>query len=170
MFTRYEGTNIPQNYSGSRFRSNEAPKEAVHSTQQMANAVKSSVSPTFENAISLSQELNRDIIFAPISDNDEDEPLSDEATTDVGDMEEVLDNEDISYSESEARSTPEKQPLDSPKSYLNQINTSSIGQFLKHLKSDDLLLISIIVILASEKALSSYDTIILLALLLVYHA
>lgn len=168
MFTRYSGIEVPQNYSGNRFRkkSIEDTETKVH-TNQAYSAVKSSVSPSFE----YKYENER------LSSDENDASIENEITTDNYVSEEFSDNSSENSNENfneaindeEAKETNSKE-INSNSSFLDNLNLSFMTDFFKNIQGEDLLLIALIIFLASDKNVSNNDIIILLALLLVYHA
>ena len=144
MFTKYNSVEIPQNYSGNRFKNlgeteMKTHRAALTSVQQ--SPVKSSTSPTFQEVI-------------------------DKTMNDVEEVE--ADSLDIS-SESELSYTP--QQLDETPNTAKDTSTNefSLAGFVDKISKDDLLLIALIILFASDSSVSSYDTVIILALLLLYH-
>lgn len=163
MFTRYSGVDVPQNYSGNRFRkrSIENTEMKVH-TNQTQGATKSSVSPTFEN-----QSNNNDYteeIIEPDT-NEIVEPINEKIPTSVDENEDITET-DVELSVQENEHSDSKPAF---KGLLSDLNLSPFTEYLKNIKNDDLLLIALIIFLASDKNVGNNDIIILLALLLVYH-
>ena len=157
MYTRYSGVDVPQNYSGNRFRKKiiEDTETKVHSSIT-PGAVKSSVSPSFESQIKNDQ----------IYQNNDENSLDYSETLD-----DVVENDDFNESAYQSNNEPKDKGNDKivNKSILNELNLSPIAEYLKSIRGEDLLLIALIIFLASDKNISNNDIIILLALLLVYH-
>ncbi len=168
MFTRYSGVDIPQNYSGNRFRkkSIENTEMKVH-TNQTQGAIKSSVSPSFENQFkdekfqSINEEISLDNskITEAVAENE----YFEGEIIDSDDSHEQIDVNLILQESNEQSSKPVN------KSILGDLSLSPITEYLKSIKGEDLLLIALIIFLASDKNVSNNDILIILALLLVYH-
>ena len=158
MYTRYSGIDVPQNYSGNRFR-----KKAVEDTETKVHtsvtqgAVKSSVSPSFEKQFKSQQLLEDDDISL------ENSKITEDAAENEDNYNEFSDT---SYQAEENEVTDS---MNIHTGILDNLNLSFIGEYLKSIKGEDLLLIALIIFLASDKNVSNNDIIILLALLLVYH-
>lgn len=160
MFTRYSGIDVPQNYSGNRFRNKsiEDTGMKIH-TNQTQGAIKSSVSPSFEQRLQNEQGLKNDdeITF------EEPEIVDDVVENQDNDISDIIDASD----ENDELIVSQKSEPNS-KSILGDLNLSPITEFLKSISGEDLLLIALIIFLASDKNVSNNDIIILLALLLVH--
>lgn len=160
MYTRYSGVDVPQNYSGSRFRKKiiEETEMKVH-TSTAQGAVKSSVSPTFES------QIKGEHLPITVSENDSDysETVEDVAENDAS-------GEEYTSLQYEVTKENDDREQNIGRSILNDLNLSSITEYLKSIKGEDLLLIALIIFLASDKDVSNNDIIILLALLLIYHS
>ncbi len=155
MFTRYTGVDIPQNYSGNRFRKDlyEDTEMKVHSSST-EGAVKSSVSPSFEQRLNYQSNVMK-----------KDETIENATENDIFYQDEEENNKEQPHNDSEQEKNDN---IQHSKSILKEL--SPFSEYLKNIKSDDLLLIALIIFLASEKNGSNGDVIILLALLLIYHA
>ena len=154
MFSKYTGVDVPQNYSGNRFRkSTMETKTNVHKAQEIRtpiSTVKTSVSPSFQDVIDKASE---GVI--------------------VNDVEENLTTQEVDLEEKVLKSVDKTEILEddeakSPREPLDIIQASGIGQLLGAIGKDDLLLIALIVLLASDKGDMNLDAIVILALLL-YH-
>ncbi len=172
MFTRYSGIEVPKNYSGNRFRrkSIEETDTKIHKSQPQ-DTVKSSISPSFEQAQSSPLDMN---IMEQAEVNYENEDFienvpSEDEEADKGEEKSSLEDSIESSDNINNTLNDEVEQTSKKEALINQIKSSPISDFLRFVKGDDLLLISLIVMLASEKSLNNYDIIILLALLLVYH-
>ena len=76
MFTRYKGIDVPQNYSGNRFKSEIIPPITETKTHKPTNftPTKTSISPAFESALRTSQNMyQEEKIFDSVSDFEEDD-------------------------------------------------------------------------------------------------
>lgn len=155
MFTRYSGFSVPQNYSGNRFKrgATEEMNMKTHRPEDVGGAVKSSVSPIYSERASADEgAYNYDDIEFDESSNQKDIDSSElsqnsESLVSVSDFEERKDNEKC----------------------LNNAKNLTLGDVFSHIKSDDLLLISLIIFLSSDKKVNNSDIILILALLLLYH-
>ena len=145
MFTRYSGIDIPHNYSGNRFRKADSDNldMKIHKNHTQG-AIKSSISPSFEKELSNFTEQNAE---AELNSN-----LGDAALVSIDEQAEIENSDTVDVSDSNSSTTP------------------SINDFLKSISSDDLLIIALILFLATDKNVENNDIIILLALLLAYHA
>lgn len=143
MFTRYSGVDVPQNYSGNRFRKKtiEDTETKVHSST--LGATKSSISPSFEKQ--LNQQFDEE--------------------SDFQDTENSIENNE--YILDESNSCERNDSNTSNNNVFKEL--SSFSNYFKNIKNDDLLLIALIIFLASDKGASNNDIIILLSLLLIYH-
>ena len=147
MFTRYSEVNIPENYSGNRFRgiTAEDTSTKVHKNE-VYEASTSSVSPTFNTHINMqnSHAEHNDIELKSLE-------IEDNRAQDDSEAMVSLQNDNTEKRNIFQELTPFSK-------YLSKIN------------GEDLLLIALIIFLSSDKNRSNNDVIILLALLLVYHS
>ena len=144
MFTKYNGLEIPKNYSGNRFKAlseTEMKTHKVTHSEILQGATKSSVSPKFQEVID--QTVNN--------------------IADVEDIEPVPEQED-----EESYSPPNKE--ERALTVTDEASPDlSLTALLDKIRKDDLLLIALIILFASDSSMSNYDTVIILALLLLYH-
>lgn len=144
MFTKYNSVEIPQNYSGNRFKNFGETEMKTHravSTPVQQSPIKSSTSPTFQEVIDKTM-------------NDAKEVESD--------LLDISSKEEASYAPQLSDDTPNATDDDAT-------NEFSLARFVEKISKDDLLLIALIILFASDSSVSSYDTVIILALLLLYH-
>ncbi|MBQ8546512.1 MAG: hypothetical protein IJ437_06200 [Clostridia bacterium] len=167
MFTRYKGIDIPQNYSGSRFKS-EPPKTEMktHKPTSVYTPTKTSISPTFERAVSQGyQEAFESITDEEISDN-----VSD--FNDISEENYCLENEYIENKpesqENAEEFTEECAPPQKKCGIFDELSPF-IDSFFKNISSEDLLLLSLVILLFSEGNEESNDLIIPLLCLFLYH-
>ena len=142
MFTKYTNMRLPQNYSGSRFKATAEDTEMkTHRAKEAAipiNTVKTSISPFFQSSY-LNEQAS--------------EPEAEDET--FAEYEEIPDTTEVTKETlHEAVSEPGKPTL------------GDLSRLLEGLKSDDLLLLALIILLASDGGQGSMDTIAILALLL----
>ena len=149
MFTRYKGIEIPQNYSGNRFR-NEAPiTETKTHKPSVSSSAKTSISPSFESVLKHGtfQPIEEQIV-EDVSDFYENEVISEE-------------NPPIMIEESPSEGKDKERTLfDDFKPLVSSV--------LKNVSSEDLLLLSLIILLMSEGNEDSNDVILPLLLLFLY--
>ena len=152
MFTRYSGIDVPNNYSGNRFKKTiiEDTTMKIHENE-VRSEIKTSVSPTYNdwvysnNSNSTYDNTSKTIQECKMCDIDSNE----------NELYENIENEEISTNtQSKVLSKEENHNLEQIKNYL------------KSIKTDDLILILMIIFLASDKGTANNDIIILLALLL----
>jgi len=149
MFSKYSGFDIPQNYSGNRFKkapSYETSTKTHTSTEY--SAIKSSVSPTYQNQISMNEIIQNDAENEAESEN---EYIEEEIQNPMLIRETAEEVCEIDTSDNDCN--VEKKPFQ-----LNDI--------LSKFNSEDLLLICLIVFLSLDKSINNSDIIILLSLLL----
>lgn len=150
MFTRYNGIEIPQNYSGSRFKNEAPPTETKTHKPSLAIGTKTSISPSFESALrrqtSNETKYDDEIIDEFIEAN---EP-------------ELDSGEDNSFFEE-----PE-QNIEIPEKTLFNEFKPIVSQIIKSVDQEDLLLLSLVFLLMSEGNESSGELIIPLLLLFLY--
>lgn len=158
MFSKYSSIEVPQNYSGSRFRkSQEIKTETKTHPATDYSATKSSVSPTYKDRTESCTEAQNDYCESPSPCDDCTESYS------CCDCEsDCIDSEDTSYScEDENKSCERKD--DTKQGFL-------LGDMLANINKEDLLLICLIIFLSADGGISNNDIIILLSLILAYHA
>ena len=140
MFTKYTNMKLPQNYSGSRFKpateDTEMKTHRAKDTGTPINNVKTSVSPYFQSSFVNEQSYS----FEPQEDRD-----TYETDVDVPTQQEET-NEDVSTS--------------------THATLKELTRLFAGIKSDDLLLLALIILFASDSGQNSVDTIVILALLL----
>ena len=152
MFTRYSGIDVPNNYSGNRFKKTiiEDTTMKIHENEVKSD-IKTSVSPTYNDWLYSNNDKS--------SFNDTSEITQEYNTFD----EDLNKNESYENSENEKISSNIQ-----AKELLKEENHNleRIKNYLKSIKTDDLILILMIIFLTSDKNADNNDVIILLALLL----
>ncbi len=161
MFTKYRGIEIPQNYSGSRFSVPPPETEMkTHRPSTIYSPSKTSISPTFQAGLDALQELQTEEIadnVYEIEDTsynnayDQDDSFSDVA--------EELTSYDIP---NEASKEPSK------KTSIFEEFKPFVSKFLKNISSDDLLLISLVILLLGDGGDESSELILPLLCLFLY--
>ncbi len=149
MFTKYNSISIPENYSGNRF------KKAIEETEMKTHkgkepvssvsSVKTSVSPFFHAVI---EEPIKEVFSEPQDVYEED--FSEESNENTDTPTEKTENFDKT---TEENISPIKRPF----------------ELLENIKNDDLLLLALLLLIAKDSAENSMDTLVILALLLMYH-
>ena len=147
MFSRYTSYNIPPNYSGNRFQKNNIYETTTKThTADDFGAINSSVSPTFEESLSSASSF---ISQENLREENEDIVEYHEPIYEANDTE-ILDTS-------------------SQKSKEKNMVFETLGDIFSKIKSEDLLILCLIIFLSSEKGFNNNDIIILLSLLLVYN-
>lgn len=170
MFTRYKGIDVPQNYSGSRFKSEPPNTEMkTHKPTPIYSPTKTSISPSFERA--------RNHGYQNVVEGQ----IANESIDNVSDFN---DFQEENYSLENEYFEPESKPLgngdsnqeDEDKCEQKQQKEGVfdelkplINKFLKNINSEDLLLLSLIILLFGEGNEESSDLIIPLLCLFLYH-
>lgn len=153
MFTKYNNVSIPKNYSGSRFhQGNDDTEMKTHRATESipsTNITKTSVSPYFRSNLikesSLATEDSEDSSFEVPYDASMEEKA------------EIID-------------TPADKDSDSSTGNLTPNDEEgALSRLFKNIKNDDLLLLALILLLSKDGADNSFDAIVILALLLMYH-
>ena len=154
MFSKYKGIEIPLNYSGSRFKSSGVETEMkTHKPSPSYRSTKTSVSPTFQSVInqaindSYAQETVPDVY--EMRDDLNEMQISSEAPLVVIDNKESNEQKGLSSI------------FDELKPFFEKLKSS--------IKGEDLLLISLIILLASEGGNDSLESILPLLLLFLYN-
>ena len=170
MFTRYKGIDVPQNYSGSRFKSEPQNTEMkTHKPSPVYSPTKTSISPSFERVVS--QGYQNTFESSPFKENIDN-------VSDFNDFQEennVLENEYFepenepleTYNESQ-REEPDCAPKTKKAGIFKELSPF-INKFFKNINSEDLLLLSLIILLFGEGNDESSDLIIPLLCLFLYH-
>ena len=157
MFTRYKGIDIPENYSGSRFKAPIITETKTHKpTPPMTySGTKTSISPAFEDA--LREQSVRPIEKLP---QEFDQIFTEENIDEVT----LYENEN---------SNNEEEKISEKSEASNKGDTSLLGEFgnlfsqiFSKIKQDDLVIIGVILLLLSEKNEDNYAILPLLILLL----
>ena len=148
MFTKYTGIELPQNYSGSRFKQDiaEDTEMKTHRGQisTVGGVVKSSVSPSFQS-----------IIDNAVADNQATEDFSDAVSH---------ESEEI-----ECNPTVECNTVDTVSGATEKTTVeATLKRFLDTIGKDEMLLLSLLLLFASDNQECSLDGIIIIALLLLY--
>lgn len=150
MFTKYNGIEIPKNYSGSRFKSLSDVEMKTHKATVSSppmQEIKSSASPSFQEVI--------DKTVSELKETDENIEIS-EPLTQISDTPACISVDE----ESNGASFPQEKALH---------RELGILKLLDKVKQDDLLLIALIILFASDSSENSLDAVVILALLLLYH-
>lgn len=183
MFTKYNGINLPNNYSGTKFKQPiEDTNMKTHRAQDerpiTRGVVRTSVSPSFQGALDKAVEKASSENYAPVNevfDSYVNDPLATD-TQDEGQFEkEAIDNEGTIDGEraSDAEGTIDGTSISAPKKRDNStfglLNELGLGHLFESIHKDDLLLIALIILFAQEHLQDSLDAIVILALLLLYH-
>ncbi len=156
MFSKYSSIEVPQNYSGSRFRkSTELKTETKTHPATDYSATKSSVSPTFKESTEPYIDTHNGSCELPSPSEecmDSNCPKGDCAN----------EGENDCYCEDECNSC---KICDESKQH-----GSLLSDLLGNIKTEDLLLICLIIFLSADGGISNNDIIVLLSLILAYHA
>ena len=144
MFTKYSGIVVPQNYNGNRFK--KQPLETEMKTHkatevQSVSSAKTSVSPSFQSLLDKAVGEG-DAFTVPVQEEISSVEVEDSA------VEEETEKE---FSQEEAPA---------------ELSISPFMRMLEGLKSDDLLLLALILLFADCKSEMGNEAIILLSLLL----
>ena len=159
MFTKYKGINIPENYSGSRFKAPPETETKTHTPSSLGvySGTKTSISPAFEDALREKSSPKKEETFELFQ-----EPMLEESTGDAPYFEE----------ETTEKENERKAPLLSRESTGNGSSRlfSEFGnlfsQISSKIKQDDLIIIAVILLLLSEENEDNYVILPLLLLLL----
>ena len=157
MFTRYNGITLPQNYSGNRFKAYPNDTETkTHKPQEMlplAQNVRTSVSPSFRDVTRetpVQDDFPEEIYEEPLFDDEENTPLREE-------------NEEIIHT------PPRENQCEASNEAPHPVGKIGLEHLFGNLQSDDILLLTLIFILAKDSSAQSPDAILILALLLFLH-
>ena len=172
MFTRYKGISIPENYSGSRFKAAPETETKLHKpSTPIYSGTKTSISPTFEEAIRQSSAVQ----YEP-----EVEELDSENDT-SNDTNLFIESSEIEEASLKALEADEASKLTDTykESTTNQESTSGdgvLGEFSKlfgklssGLKSENLLILAVILLIFSENNFDDNALILPLLALLLYN-
>ena len=141
MYTRHTGINIPKNYSGSRFSKNEDTLPVKEHRPTYTEAVRSTHSPSYDEEISkIAEEADKEIP----------EPIS-----------------EVTYEEKEGKSLPTSTEYEKKTDTLLPFSLP-IKEILNGIDKEELLLIGLILLIASEKDNDNNVILTLLSLLLLY--
>lgn len=152
MFTKYTNVNVPKNYSGSRFSKPPETEMKTHRAQDASpsNTVKTSVSPYFHNTqeylSSTDKAIETDSIVNFAIHSDDDITNIDTASPESI-QEEVYEDESTSVVPS---------------------SITELSKILKNIKGDDILLLALILIFATDNGEGNPDILLILSLLLLY--
>lgn len=163
MFTRYSNIEIPQNYSGNRFKKNpiEDTTMKIHESE-IKNEIKTSVSPTYNDWIYTKNSPS----FSQITNTSPKENINLDIQNDNIHLEKTP-NETTNKDNSQLFNTDfNDDSLAENKVASKKYDFTQILNHLKRIKNDDLLLVILIIFLASDKNIANNEVIILLALLL----
>ena len=151
MFTRYKGIEIPQNYSGSRFKSEAPITETKTHKPSPSFATRTSISPSFERIIA-PQDVNEELEI--------DVDLTNDTNTDI-EYEDTISNSSLRFEDVEEKCESDK------KSLLDEFKPL-IFKTIKNVNHEDLLLLSLVILLMSEGSENSSELIIPLLFLFLY--
>ena len=191
MFTKYNGINLPKNYSGTKFR--QPPEDTTMKTHRpqdekfkMQGIIKTSVSPSFQSIIdNASVKNNTD--YSPIEEQSDvnfykSESLpygNDEELSSNDNVNSLLMPDDCLVEENTSKEvcsicndSDKHNNTDSLKKEffpINLLKENGFSRLIEGISKDDLLLIALIALFAQEHTAGSQDAIIILALLLLYH-
>jgi hypothetical protein len=141
MYTRHTGINIPKNYSGSRFSKNEDTLPVKEHRPTYTEAVRSTHSPSYDEEISkIAEEADKEIP----------EPIS-----------------EVTYEEKEEKSLHTSTEYEKKTDTLLPFSLP-IKEILNGIDKEELLLIGLILLIASEKDNDNNVILTLLSLLLLY--
>ncbi len=161
MFTKYANVKLPENYSGSRFKRPSIDTEMkTHRAQDISNvprSVKTSVSPFFQS----SQIQEETTAQSNSTEVDTQQALPE--------LDAMLTEEARVEDEETIHTPPEKTQEDSNSTALATSSIKELTRALEKIKSDDLLLLSLILLFAKDGGEGSMDALVILALLLLYH-
>ncbi len=148
MFSKYSNVEVPRNYSGNRFRQGQELKTETK-THPATNysATKSSVSPAYHEQV------------ASIEENEENECESSNAICEECELKNEENVDHVCENEENPAQSCEE----------CQRSSFSLGDILKGINSEDLLLICLIIFLSADGGINNNDIVILLALLLAFH-
>ena len=166
MFTKYNGINLPKNYSGTKF------KQPLEDTQMKTHraktdnsmsrgVIRTSVSPSFQGALDKVVETADTVDYT--AQNDDDASFYEEIS-DAYAQNEVAACKNTTKEESVKLECENKEPTTH-----DLFNELGVSHLFENIHKDDLLLIALIVLFAQEHLQNSMDAIIILALLLLYH-
>ncbi|MBO5338871.1 MAG: hypothetical protein J6A96_04140 [Clostridia bacterium] len=171
MFTRYKGINIPENYSGNRFKAPLETETKLHKPTPTYTGTKTSLSPTFEEVI---RQKNNELSMPFVDEDEQDLDVTEDSITDIEDNEAESD---------EYNNVKEDFSINKPDNTYNENTTSRkatsgngllcelgslIGKLTGSLKGEDLLILAIIVLLLSENNNDDNTIILPLLCLLLY--
>ncbi len=176
MFTRYKGIEIPQNYSGNRFKSEVPPPITETKTHKPTSysPTKTSISPLFENALKTADAVSdfkkesyeTDEEFNIISNDD----LNAYAENNEENLDAIEEIEKVNSIDCANESfDKEKRAITHQKGNLLDEFKPLIGKIIGNVNSEDLLLLSLVVLLMGESNASSNELILPLLFLLLYH-
>ncbi|MBO5262184.1 MAG: hypothetical protein J6B45_03970 [Clostridia bacterium] len=151
MFTKYNNLNIPKNYSGNRFKQpTQDMGMKTHRAQETApkSMVKTSVSPYAHEIFEQSHKS-------------------------VEETEELIYNDQLETNEEKISEEIIHTPLEKTENCDSNIKDKPLAEkgithIFDNIKNDDLLLLSLILLLAKDNTEGGFDAIAILALLLMY--
>lgn len=157
MFTKYANVKLPENYSGSRFKhttiDTEMKTHRPQDTSPSFTTVKTSVSPIFKSA----QAQEDEAVQSKLAEADKEQDL-------------VENENDLTEDTIETIYTPpEKTQKNDSNTAINTSSIKELSRVLEKIKSDDALLLALILLFAKDGGEGSLDALVILALLLLYH-
>ena len=157
MFTKYNGITLPQNYSGNRFKAypndTETKTHKPQEAQPLTTSIRTSVSPTFRDVtreVPVQEDVPDEIYEEPPFESRGNDPLREE-------------NEEIIHT------PPRENQCEASNEAPQPVGKIGLEHLFGNLQSDDILLLTLIFILAKDSSAQSPDAILILALLLFLH-
>ena len=164
MFTKYKGINIPENYSGSRFKAPPETETKTHTPSSLGvyGGTKTSISPAFEDALREKSSPKKEETFELFQ-----EPLLEESTGDAPYFEDEESVEEVKERENEQEAPhASRKSTGNGSSRLFSEFGNLFSQISSKIKQDDLIIIAVILLLLSEENEDNYVILPLLLLLL----
>ena len=161
MFTKYKGVQIPQNYSGSRFKADGLETEMkTHKPTPSYSSTRTSVSPTFQSAIDNRYDRENQKIGGYVYENEGKEDYYNEENEVEGLAEENENTGDEACQNKTENKKGAGAFIDEIKPFFNKLITA--------ISNEDLLLLGLILLLASEDSDEARGAILALFLLFLY--
>ena len=172
MFTRYKGISIPENYSGSRFKAAPETETKLHKpSTPIYSGTKTSISPTFEEAIRQSKAVQYETVVENLeNDNiisDSEEHFIENSETKEVNLESSNDDEASELTDTYKESTTNQEST-SGDGVLGEFS-KLFGKLSSGLKSENLLILAVILLIFSENTSDDNALILPLLALLLYN-
>ena len=172
MFTKYNGINLPKNYSGTKFKQSYEDTQMKTHRASVGNAmtngvIRTSVSPSFQGALDKAVEKAEELIPSQRIDDAYSQSVDDAPLEECLTVETENEPTNAECDMVDACVMAHNPKKDS--SSLNFFSELGFDKLLKNIGKDDLLLIALIILFAQEHLQESLDAIVILALLLLYH-